>query len=221
MHLRPCTGTALIVHDNGVLCRSLAARHLGILGIIQAQHGRDGLLACIAVIRCKTIAADAVHYALIVDPVHIIPCPRLNIRAVRENVRHTVLYVVLGILAQIAQTVQHACRLLTGQLLLRCKLSAADTVYHAQSRAEQHILILGIREGDHSLINGFYVAALFPSVVNRCRQRAEIRTGDALRVRLIDLLRHNARVPRGIHRRLGPTARRFRCRSCRYQHSRR
>ena len=212
--------TVITVNNNSILSRGLA-RHLGILGIIQAQHGRDGLLVRIAVIRCKTISADAVHYALIVDPVHIAACPRLNVRAVRKNVRHTVLYVVLGILAQIAQTVQHACRLLAGQLLLRCKLSAADTVYHAQSRAEQHILILGIREGDHSLINGFYVAALFPGAINRCRQRTEIRSGDALRVRLINLLRHNARVPRGIHRRLRPTARRFRCRSCRYQHSRR
>ena len=221
VHLRPCTGTALIVHDNGVLCRSLAARHLGILGIIQAQHGRDGLLVRIAVIRCKTIAADAVHHAAVVRPVHIAACPRLNVRAVRENVRHTVLYLILGILTQIAQTVQHTCRLLTGQLLLRCKFAIANAVYHAQRRTEQHILVLGIREGNRGFLYGFYVAALFPGAVNRCRQCAEIRTGDALRIRLIDLLRHNARVPRGIHRRLGPTARRFRCRSCRYQHSRR
>ena len=192
-----------------------------ILGIIQAQHGRDGLLVRIAVIRCKTIAADAVHHAAVVHPVHIAACPRLNVRAVRENVRHTVLHAVLGILAQIAQTVQHACRLLTGQLLLRCKFAIANAVYHAQRRAEQHVLVLGIREGNRGFLDGFYVSALLPGAINRCRQCAEIRTGDALRIRLIDLLRHNARVPRGIHRRLGPTARRFRCRSCRYQHSRR
>ena len=192
-----------------------------ILGIIQAQHGRDGLLVRIVVIRCKTIAADAVHYTAVVRPVHIAACPRLNVRAVRENVRHTVLHAVLGILAQIAQTVQHACRLLTGQLLLRCKFAIANAVHHAQRRTEQHILVLGIREGDRGFLDGFYVAALFPGAVNRCRQCAEIRTGDTLRVRLIDLFRHNARVPRGIHRRLRPTARRFRCRSCRYQHSRR
>ena len=70
------------------------ARHLGILGIIQAQHGRDGLLVRIAVIRCKTIAADTVHHAAVVRPVHIAACPRLNVRAVRENVRHTFLHAV-------------------------------------------------------------------------------------------------------------------------------
>ena len=114
-------------------------------------------------------------------------CPRLNVRAVRKNVRHTVLHAVLGILAQIAQTVQHACRLLTGQLLLRCKFAIANAVYHAQRRTEQHILVLG-SEKETAVSRRIYVAALFPGAVNRCRQRTEIRSGDALRVRLIDLL---------------------------------
>ena len=203
------------------VCAARAVVLDSILGIIQPQHGRNGLLVRIAVIRCKTIAADAVHHAAVVRPVHIAACPRLNVRAVRKNVRHTVLPAVLCILAQIAQTVQHACRLLTGQLLLRCKFAIANAVHHAQRRTEQHILVLGIREGNRGFLDGFYVAALFPGAVNRCRQRTEIRSGDALRIRLIDLLRHNARVPRGIHCRLRPTARRFRCRSRRYKHSRR
>ena len=180
--------------------RRFLRRCEGVPAVVQAERGRDGLLARIRAVRSELIAAGAVHDTLTVDPVDVAARPRPDFLAVRENVRQAVVYVIFDVLVQRAQTVQHACRLLPGNVLIRGEFSVADAVYHACRCTQQHICVIGISEADlagrGSLQNVFPV----PRTVDRRGERTEILTGDRRVERAVHLRGHEAGRARRIDR---------------------
>ena len=164
----------------------------------------------VAALRREPSAGHAVHHAAVIGPVNVRASPRFNIRSIGEDVRQAVVYAVARILVQTAEAVQHTRGLLSGERILRCKPAAAHAVHHAQRGAEKHIFLIRIRERNGFRVGFLHFSGLVPSAVHRRRQRTEIRTSDGLRVVAVHLFGHNARRPRGLHRRLCPAARTFR-----------
>ena len=200
--------------------RRFRLRRKGVPAVVQAERGRDGLLARIRAVRSEMIAAGAVHNTLTVDPVDVAARPRPDFPAVRENVRQAVVYVIFDVLVQRAQTVQHARRLLPGNVLIRGEFAVSDAVYHACRGAEQHIRVIGIGEADLAGRGSLQDIFPVPRAVDRSGERAEILTGNRRIESAVHLRGHETGRTRRVNRLLRPRARRVR-RTCCGHHCRR
>ena len=209
---------SFIRHEH--IMRRFLRRCEGVPAVVQAERGRDGLLARIRAVRSEMIAAGAVHDTLTVDPVDVAARPRPDFLAVRENVRQAVVYVIFDVLVQRAQTVQHARRLLPGNVLIRGEFAVSDAVYHACRGAEQHIRVIGIGEADLAGRGSLQDVFPVPRAVDRSGKRAEILAGDRRVESAVHLRGYETGRTRRVNRLLRPRARRVR-RTCCGHHCRR